>query len=66
MSTPFTHEQRTRLHALAKTEAQRLRRLAQDEWLDALWLGMVGRMGRCVHAACRLCTVFRLVRKQHH
>ncbi len=66
MNTSLTDEQRARLHALAKTEAHRLRRMALDECVDAFWSGMGWGVDCLVHAARLLSTVLRLVRKHHH
>jgi hypothetical protein len=64
MNTPLSQEQRIRLYALAKTEARRLRRMAQDAWLDALWRGMQKSPARWVQAMYRCFAVLQAVRKQ--
>jgi hypothetical protein len=66
MNTALTNEQRARLHALAKTEAQRLRRKTQEEWMNAWWSGMVWGVGRLAHATHLLRTAFKPVRKNRH
>ncbi len=66
MNTSLTNEQRARLHALAKIEAKRLRRMALNEWMNALCSGMVWGLGRLAHATYLLTTMFKPVRKRPH